>query len=101
VALLAGVVLAAGPAAGADFTIVQKDKVFSPAQLTIRLGDALVFVNADTVKHNVHSATEGFVFDFAVQQPGASERVQFSRAGVLEVLCHIHPRMKLTVRVTP
>jgi plastocyanin len=100
VALLAGVALAAWPAAAEDFTVVQKDKVFSPAELTIRPGDALVFVNADAVKHNVHSATEGFVFDLAVQQPRASDRVQFTKTGVLEILCHIHPRMRMTVRVT-
>jgi plastocyanin len=101
VALLGGMALAAWPAAAEDFTVTQKDKMFSPAQLTIRSGDTLVFVNADTVKHNVHSATEGFVFDLPVQQPGRSDRVRFTRTGVVEVLCHIHPRMTLTVRVTP
>jgi plastocyanin len=100
-ALLAILALATWPAAAADVTVVQKDKVFSPSQLTIRAGDTLVFVNADTVKHNVHSATEGFVFDLAVQQPGQSDRVRFTNQGVVEVLCHIHPRMKLTVRVAP
>jgi plastocyanin len=95
------VALVAWPAAAADLTVLQKDKVFSPDDVTIRSGDTLVFVNADTVKHNVHSATEGFVFDLPVQQPGRTDRVRFTRVGVAEVLCHIHPRMKLTVRVTP
>ncbi len=99
-----GVVLSAlamaTPAAAADVTIIQKDKQFAPQDIAILSGDTLVFVNADTVKHNVHSPTEGFVFDLSLQNPGQSDTVRITKAGVFEVLCHIHPKMKLTVRVT-
>jgi plastocyanin len=103
---LAGLVLCAlaaapGPAVAADHTILQKHKEFAPKEVTIRAGDTLVFVNADTMKHNVHSTTEGFAFDLQVQRPGDSDRIRITRTGALEVGCHIHPKMSLRVRVTP
>jgi plastocyanin len=51
------------------------------------------------VKHNVHSPTDGFAFDLDVQRPGESSRVRVKKRGAFDVLCHIHPKMKLRVRV--
>jgi plastocyanin len=99
--IVGGLLATAGPVAAADHTIVQKDKDFVPHEASIQAGDTLVFVNADTMKHNVHSATAGYVFDLEVQRPGESGRVRITRPGVLDVECHIHPKMRLQVRVQP
>ena len=99
-ALLAALLLTT-PAGAADVTITQKDRVFSPADVTVHVGDTLIFVNADPVKHNVHSPTEGFVFDLDVQRPGDSSRRPVTRRGTFDVQCYIHPKMKLKVRVVP
>jgi plastocyanin len=99
IALLA--LLAAGTTAqAADSRIIQKDKAFSERSLQIRVGDTVTFVNADTVTHNVYSATPGCAFDLRTQAPGGSATVPFERACAAEVQCAIHPKMKLRVDVT-
>ncbi|MGH7263306.1 MAG: cupredoxin domain-containing protein [Candidatus Rokuibacteriota bacterium] len=99
IAAWALVIAAASGAAAADVAITQKDRAFSPSDVTVSAGDTLVFVNADTVRHNVHSPTEGFVFDLDIQRPGQADRLPVRKRGAFDVLCHIHPKMKLRVRV--
>jgi plastocyanin len=97
--LLAAALLLPAPARAADARITQKNRAYAPSDVTVRVGDTLVFVNEDAVKHNVHSPTDGFAFDLDVQRPGESGRVQVRKRGAFDVLCHIHPKMKLRVRV--
>jgi len=93
--------LAAGLAAHAEeHAVIQKDRAFSQAGITIKAGDVLVFKNADEVTHNVFSVTPGMEFDIRRQAPGGSSKVPFPKAGVAEVRCSIHPKMKLIVTVT-
>ena len=89
------------PATAAEVTIVQKDKTFSRADLQVKVGDRVTFINADTVTHNVFSATGGQEFEIRAQEPGKSTAIRFERPGSLLVECAIHPRMKLRVRVDP
>ena len=84
----------------ADFTIVQKSKAFSVRQITVKVGDRLTFVNADSVSHHVFSDTKGSEIDI-LQRPGRSDTVRFSQPGTVEVECAIHPDMKLEVQVRP
>lgn len=42
---------------------------------------------------------DGFAFDLDVQRPGESSQVRVKTRGAFDVLCHIHPKMKLRVRV--
>jgi plastocyanin len=60
----------------------------------------VVFVNDDNVSHNV--MTNGTVADFNIgsQAPGASTPVAFEKAGEFTILCAMHPRMKMVVKVT-
>ena len=96
--------LSAGAVAGslafaADHEIVQKDRAFSQTEITIKVGDRIIFQNADSVTHNVFSITPGMEFDLRRQAPGASSAVPFDKEGVAEVRCSIHPKMKLIVTV--
>jgi plastocyanin len=43
-------------AAATERSISQKGKVFSETELTVKKGDSLLFVNDDTVNHNVPSS---------------------------------------------
>lgn len=97
---LASMAAWAGAAAGADFTVIQKTRAFSVKQLTVKVGDQVIFLNQDDVRHNVYSETKGLEFDL-VQPPGSSNTVRFSQPGTATVQCAIHPVMKLEVRVTP
>src|SRR5258707_10598966 len=91
---------AASVAALADDAMVhQKGRAFSVTEVTVKKGDALTFVNDDTVPHNAMSLTSGAEFNLGSQAPGASTPVTFDQVGEVMVVCAIHPRMKLTVKV--
>jgi plastocyanin len=83
-----------------EHSIMQKGKVFSEAEVTIKKGDSLLFVNDDAIAHNILSTTPGNEFNLGSQAPGTSTPVAFNKSGEVAVLCAIHPRMKLTVNVT-
>jgi plastocyanin len=83
----------------ADRSVTQKGKVFSESAITIKKGDVVLFVNNDGVTHNVMSTDPGNEFNIGAQPPGVSTPVTFDKAGEFTILCAIHPRMKLLVRV--
>jgi plastocyanin len=97
-AILAG--LSMGAFAAANQEIHQKGRVFSSENITIKKGDALTFVNDDTIPHNILSTSKGNEFNLGSQAPGAATDVTFKEAGDVQVLCAIHPRMKMMVKVT-
>jgi plastocyanin len=84
----------------ANLTITQKGRMFSSESITIKKGESLTFVNDDTVPHNIISTSKGNEFNLGSQPPGASTDVTFKEAGEVQVICAIHPRMKMTVSVT-
>ena len=83
----------------AERSIMQKGKAFSESVIAIKKGDVVVFVNDDSVTHNVMSTDSGNEFNIGSQAPGASTPVTFDKAGEFTILCAIHPRMKLLVKV--
>jgi plastocyanin len=87
-------------ALAANTTIAQKGRMFSSEQATIRKGEALTFLNDDSVPHNIMSTSTGNEFNLGSQPPGASTDVTFKLAGDVQVICAIHPRMKMMVKVT-
>jgi plastocyanin len=95
--ILAG--LSAG-ALAANQMIHQQGRVFSSESITIKRGEALTFLNDDTVPHNIISTSKGNEFNLGSQAPGTSTDVTFKEAGDVQVICAIHPRMKMTVTVT-
>ena len=92
-------VLSAG-ALAANQVIHQQGRVFSSESVTIKKGDALTFVNDDSIPHNIMSATKGSEFNLGSQAPGMSTDVTFKETGDVRVICAIHPRMKMMVTVT-
>jgi plastocyanin len=83
----------------ADRMVHQKGRVFSTESLTVAAGEIVVFLNDDTVAHNIMSATLGNEFDLGSQHPGTATPVSFDKAGDVAVLCAIHPRMHMTITV--
>ena len=96
-ALLA-IALTLVPAAAfaADVRIIQKGRRFSAAEVTLKAGDSVTFTNDDEFIHQMY--VEG-LFDSDERKPGQTLTEQFQRSGTFEVRCHIHPKMKLLVRV--
>jgi len=96
------IVVTAGLSAGAlaaTEVIHQQGRAFSAESVTIKKGEALTFLNDDTVPHNIMSASKGNEFNLGSQAPGTSTDVTFKEAGDVQVICAIHPRMKMTVKV--
>jgi plastocyanin len=99
VAFLAAAGTAAIAVAAGHHTVVQKDKAFSAAELTVHVGDTVTFQNQDGIVHNVYSKTAGHEFNTRSQPPGSSKDVTFDSPGDVEVKCAIHPNMAITIHV--
>lgn len=99
VGLALAFIAGASVALAAERTISQKGKVFSESALEIKKGDTLVFLNDDNVVHNVLSTTPGNVFNLGSIGPGHSTPVTFDKSGELQILCAIHPSMKMSLKV--
>jgi plastocyanin len=83
-------------AADAAHTIVQSGRTFRPGEVTIARGESLTFTNDDDFIHQVYSEGQ---FDSEEKAPGENLTESFTQSGTFQVRCHIHPKMKLTVRV--
>ena len=96
IAILGG--LSTGALAATE-VIHQQGRAFSSESVTVKKGEALTFLNDDTVPHNIMSASKGNEFNLGSQPPGSSTDVTFNEVGDATVICAIHPRMKMTVKV--
>ena len=91
--------LSAG-ALAANLTVMQKGRAFSSEEVSIKKGETLTFLNDDSVPHNIMSTSKGNEFNLGSQLPGSSTDVTFKEGGEVLVICAIHPRMKMLVKVT-
>ena len=99
--ILLGAALALAPAALAAEThrVVIERFAFVPAELSIRLGDTVEFVNRDLVPHTANDG-EGR-WDAGTLDRGASARIAFEAAGTFPYVCAFHPNMRARIRVVP
>jgi plastocyanin len=84
---------------GARIDISQKGRAFTPASVEISRGDTLAIHNDDEYVHQVFIDSPDFKFDSREQDVGLTVEIQFPAAGTYQVLCAIHPRMRLDVVV--
>src|ERR1700761_2377589 len=79
------------------FTLLQKNKMFTPHLLVVPVGSSVAFPNADPFFHNVFSLFDGKRFDLGLYEAGSTKSVIFSREGVSYIFCNIHPEMSAVV----
>jgi hypothetical protein len=79
------------------YTLLQKNRMFTPHLQVIPVGSVVQFPNADPFFHNVFSLFEGKRFDLGLYEAGSSKSVTFSREGVSYIFCNIHPEMSAVV----
>jgi hypothetical protein len=79
------------------YTLLQKDRMFSPHLQVIPIGSVVQFPNADPFFHNVFSMFNGKRFDLGLYEAGSSKTVTFNRVGVSYIFCNIHPEMSAIV----
>jgi plastocyanin len=100
---LCGASLAAVPG---PTTVSFGEYFYRPSNVTVRVGQPVVFVNAGKITHTVADTNTKGVITSRVIKPrpldaGQRQRVTFSRPGFYRYLCTFHPTlMKGTVTVT-
>jgi plastocyanin len=82
-----------------NFTMVQKNKRFSPHVLVIPVGSTVNFPNSDPIFHNAFSNFSGQPFDTGLYPPGTSQKIRFRREGMVRVFCNIHSNMSAVIIV--
>lgn len=95
-AVLMQALAAASTHAGEVVRVEISDLVFTPADITLRAGDSVEWVNADFVDHT--ATAKGGEWDLLVPA-GKSARVELSRAGTIAYYCRFHPAMTGTIHV--
>jgi len=100
-AVVAGIGLAATGAQSQSQTLVsQKGREFSPGSVSVAKGEAVVIVNDDLdLRHHAYIESSKFDFDSGDQEPGSKTSIVIPIAGTFEVLCAIHPKMRLVINV--
>lgn len=83
-------------AAIARHEIRMRGNAFTPRSRTVTLGDTVVWVNSDIVRHNVVRAE---LFDSGDLRSGARFEWVPADTGTVRYQCTIHQRMRGTVRV--
>jgi plastocyanin len=84
---------------GAQQIVSQKGKIFNPGAMTVKVGDAVVFLNDDSVTHHVYSSTKGQEFSLETLNAGKSGSHTFANKGRVDVRCGLHPGMRLVVTI--
>ena len=80
--------------------VSQKGRSFRPETVILSRGETITIVNDDSdLQHHLYVESDVFNFDSGDQAPGSRTPVKFTEKGVFTVLCGIHPKMKLFVRV--
>ncbi|MXN66570.1 copper-binding protein [Stappia sp. GBMRC 2046] len=78
--------------------IIQKFE-FVPANLTIKRGDTVEFVNKDIAPHTASEESD-FLWDTGELVRNQSARIEFTKAGTSKYFCVFHPHMKAEIIVT-
>ena len=80
--------------------VSQKGRIFQPSEITIQRGEAIQIINDDAdLLHHSYIDSDKISFDSGDQKPGSKTNITFPMAGTFNVLCGIHPKMKLVVHV--
>lgn len=98
-AALAGLlqVALAFPSEGSELVRVKiTDLAFSPAEITVRPGDTVEWVNEDFIDHTATETSEAW--DVAIPAE-KSAQLKLTRAGTFSYFCRMHPGMTGTVHV--
>ena len=88
----------ASPASAAPrvYTVTIDKMRFGPAPGGLHVGDKILWVNKDFLRHSVTAADRSFDLDLPAGKSGA---VVLRKAGLVAVACKFHPGMKLQLNV--
>src|SRR5579885_2623247 len=83
----------------------QKGLMFSPHIMAVQQGTTVEFLNSDSVQHNVFwtaiSGDKKAGHNLGTWPKGEKRPFTFDKAGVVPLLCNVHPEMAAYVIVSP
>lgn len=93
------------PAPEKHVVIDQKGLLFQPHVVVVQVGTTVDFLNSDNVAHNVFwpsiSGDKKAGHNLGTWPKGEKKPYKFEKAGVVPLLCNVHPEMSGYVVVTP
>ena len=95
--LLATGAVAAAHATPTTHTVSIVNMAFSPATLSIKAGDTVIFRNDDRVPHDATASNGAFATPRL--EPGQAAQLTFPGAARYDYICSIHPSMTGSITV--
>jgi plastocyanin len=90
-----------GPGPAPVATVTLRQTLYTPADLSLKVGDAVEWVWADgNVPHNIDGASDLSDFDSGTPTTTGTWRYRFGKAGTYSYHCDVHPQMMGTVVVS-
>jgi plastocyanin len=93
------------PAPAKPVTIDQKQLLFQPHVAAVQTGTTVEFLNSDKVQHNIFwpsiSGNKKMSHNMGTWPTGEKRDFKFDTAGVVPLLCNVHPEMSGYVVVSP
>ena len=93
------------PAPTATMVMDQKGLMFAPHIAVVQQGATIEFQNSDSVAHNVFWPSVGgnkkLTHNMGTWPKGEKKSFKFDNAGVIPLLCNVHPEMSAYVIVSP
>lgn len=102
--LVVGLLFLLAPAraeAAATQHVAMENYAYSPASLTIQVGDTVTWTNHDQAPHNVVTTSGPASFESPLLATGESWSFTFTVPGTYSYYCSVHPDMRAQVTVQP
>ncbi len=81
-----------------NHTVVIRNFAFEPANITIKAGDTITWVNEDGAQHSAWDLNNQF--DTGLLSKGQSAALTFASAGTFSYRCRPHGNMRGTITIT-
>lgn len=98
IAALFGGIVCAVPARAETIKVVMKNLEISPAQITAKVGDTIVWDNQDVFAHTATATDKSFD---VMLPPKKSGSLKVTKVGTFDYFCKFHPNMKAKLIVAP
>ncbi|GAB3160013.1 cupredoxin family copper-binding protein [Amycolatopsis stemonae] len=96
-----GLVAVATPARAAGQQVMMENYAFSPAALTVHVGDTVTWVQHDQAPHDATTTSAPAAFRSPQLSQGQSWSYTFRTPGTYAYYCSVHPDMRAAVTVLP
>jgi plastocyanin len=89
----------APPAHSTPAVVSTQGKALQPHVTAIPAGSSVQFPNEDPISHNLFSVSASNQFDLGLYRRGAGKVQHFSKPGIVNVYCNVHPNMSAVIHV--